>query len=107
MSRLSVLPISASLLLATAAARADVGCGEMVTEVIMHSNGNVYFTTDQTCGGWCTISYATADANKMAYALLLSANAQAKRIWFDWPNLTNCSQQNQPYSVPAFMELGQ
>jgi len=88
------------------AARADVGCAETVTQIIMHSNGNVYFTTNQTCANWCSLSFTTTDGNNRAYAMLLSANAQAKTIWFDWPNLTSCSQQNITYASPAFMELG-
>jgi hypothetical protein len=97
--------IVAGLIISAGVARADVGCTETVTAIIMHSNGNVYFTTSSTCTSWCSVSFTTADGNKEAYAMLLSANAQGKTLWFDWPNLTSCSQTNATYAAPGFMSL--
>src|SRR5580704_8638770 len=80
------------------AAYADATCTENVTGLISHTNGYVYFTTDQTCPSWCQINFATPDANKEAYAMLLSANAQGKTIVFSWANLTSCSTHNPVYT---------
>jgi hypothetical protein len=92
-------------ILGSAAAYADVTCNETVTMIYMHSNGNVYFTTSSTCSSWCEISFGTAAANNQAYAMLLSANAQGKTLYFDWPNLTSCSSQNQTYAIPGWVGL--
>jgi hypothetical protein len=101
----SSVAIVTAFILSAGVARADVGCSETITAIIMHSNGNVYFTTSQTCSSWCMVSFSTADGNKAAYAMLLAAKAQDKPLWFDWYNLTSCSQQNAVYAAPGFMEL--
>lgn len=53
-----------SLLAATAlslsfanAARAGVLCTESVVNVILRTNGNIYFMSDKTCAGnWCQLN---------------------------------------------------
>jgi hypothetical protein len=87
---------------------ADVYCSETVTGVVMHSNGNVYFTTSGTCAlSWCEIAFVSADANNKAYALLLIALTTGKPVAIDWPNITGCTQQNVVYAVPGFITLPQ
>jgi hypothetical protein len=84
---------------------ADVVCTENITNLFVHSNGNVYFTTTATCAGWCEISFATPAANNQAYAMLLTANAQGAPVTFDGPNLTSCPTQNQVYASPGWIDL--
>ena len=86
-------------------AYADVTCTETVTNLFVHSNGNVYFTTSETCSSWCEISFATSAANNQAYAMLLSAHFQGLPVIFDWPNLTSCSTLNAVYAIPGWVDL--
>lgn len=97
--------IITGLIVSAGVARADVGCRETITALIMHSNGNVYFTTSQTCTSWCVVSFSGTTGNNQAYAMLLTARAQSTSLWFDWPNLTSCSQLNAVNATPSFMEF--
>jgi hypothetical protein len=82
------------------------GCVENVTNLIVHWNGGIYFQTSQTCAqGWCQITFATTDANKHAYAMLLSAKMNSIPLLFAWPNLSSCSAQNATYASPEFIVL--
>lgn len=107
------LPRSFALLLPfffawTGTAWADAYCTETITSVVMHSNGNIYFTSSATCStGWCEVTYASQDANNKAYALLLSALTTGKPVQFDWPAITGSSQQNALYASPGWMSMGQ
>ena len=99
--------VSLALAIGCAGAQADVWCLETVTQVIMHSNGGVYFTTNATCPSWCQLNWSTADAISKGYAMLLSANAQGKQVNFDWPSLSNCTTQNATYASPGALDLYQ
>ncbi|HSI50822.1 MAG TPA: hypothetical protein VLA61_21355 [Ideonella sp.] len=77
-------------------------CTETVTQVFNHSNGNVYFATDQTCAAsWCQLS-GNADFVKRGYAMLTTAQLAGKKITFKWPNIAACTQ-NALYSSPEYM----
>jgi hypothetical protein len=106
-ARASLVAWGLAGILGSAGAYADVVCNETVTMIYMHSNGNAYFTTNSTCISWCEVSFATPAANTQAYAMLLSANAQGKALFFDWPNLTSCATQNQTYAVPGWVGMPQ
>jgi hypothetical protein len=85
---------------------AGVTCTESVRSAILHSNGNVYFLTDQTCNGaWCQIEWGTSERNKNALAMLLLAKATSKPISFYWSNLGSCSQANPVYTSPAYISM--
>jgi hypothetical protein len=100
-----VVAVTAALGLCSTAASAYIGCTEQVTNVIMHSDGAVYFTTNQTCSnGWCQLAW-TADAAIKGYAMLLSAQAQGTPLTFAWDNLASCTSVNTVYASPDFMML--
>jgi len=79
-------------------------CSENITNVILHVNGNVYFTTDKTCpSNWCQINWGTS--SKSAYATLLAARVTAKPVSFYWPDLTDCTQINVVYASPNYFQF--
>src|ERR1700742_358173 len=85
---------------------ADVTCTETVTGLIVHADGIVYFTTNQTCSAeWCSLTYSNATTATNAYALLMTATAQSKPLSFDWPALTSCASQNVAYATPYIIFL--
>jgi hypothetical protein len=85
-----------------------VSCTETVTAIVVHTNGNVYFTTSQTCTtGWCQIAFSTTDGNKQAYAMLLQAQALSKPLTFAWDNISACTSANALYASPAVIVMGQ
>jgi hypothetical protein len=85
-----------------------VSCTETVTAIVLHTNGNVYFTTSQTCTtAWCQIAFSTTDGNKQAYAMLLEAQALSKPLTFEWDNISACTSANAVYASPTVMVMGQ
>lgn len=85
---------------------AGATCIENIMSAILHSNGNVYFSSDKTCSStWCQINWGTDEKNKKALAMLLLAKATTKPISFYWTNLNSCSEANPTYSSPAYMSL--
>ena len=107
-SLIKTLLLTGTLGMFSATAQAYIACTETVTNIIMHSDGIVYFQTDQTCGAtWCSLSGSSADMINKAYAMLLSAQAQGKKVTFAWENLPNCSTGNALYASPDFMTLSQ
>ena len=93
-------------LTATSLAMAGTTCTENIKSAILHSNGNIYFTSDQTCAtAWCQINWGTEEKNKKAFAMLLLAKATSKPISFYWSNLNSCTEVNPVYSSPAYMSL--
>lgn len=103
LSLLAAMTLSLSL---ANAAQAGALCTESVVNVILHTNGKVYFMTDKTCSGnWCQLNLNGGDisTNKNAYAMLMTAMAMAKPINFQWDTVTDCTQQNPTYSSPAYL----
>ncbi len=83
-------------------ATAAVSCTETILSVVNHSNGNVYFSTDVTCGaGWCQLA-GSAEFVQKGYAMLMAAQIAGKKVAFEWPGLSTCTQ-NALYSSPAYM----
>lgn len=88
------------------AAYADVNCAESVTNLIVHSNGNIYFQTNLTCSSnWCQLNWSNSNLVNQGYAMLLSAQISGKAIVFDWPNIASCGVQNIIYASPSYMFL--
>lgn len=79
-------------------------CNEGVLNIISHSNGNIYFTTDTTCPNWCMLS-GNPSFIKQSYAMLLTAQAANKKVTFAWPILTGCNERNEVYSMPDYMVI--
>lgn len=84
---------------------AAVYCTETVQKAILHSNGNVYFTTDQTCQNWCQINWGTELKNRNALALLLAAASSGRKVAFYWQSASSCGTQNPQYASPDYIEL--
>ena len=85
---------------------AGIECLESVASVIAHQNGNFYFQSSLGCQGWCQINWGSAEKNKGAYAMLLTAKASGKKMIFGWPALSSCSAaKNVIYSSPDYMYL--
>ena len=94
------------LTLASVESYSAVSCGENVTSVILHSNGNVYFKTDQTCtNNWCQITWTGEGDKDRALSVLLTARATEKKITFYWQNINACSEQNVTYASPGYFSL--
>lgn len=93
----------AVLLFLSATANAAVECGESVIGIILHSNGTVYFRTNGTCNQWCQLTWSNADQLNRGYAMMLSAQAQSKPLFFYWPNISSCGTQNAVYASPDFI----
>jgi hypothetical protein len=101
-----LLILTASLISDLAFASAD--CAETVMNVISHSSGQVFFTTDQTCpANWCYLNWSTPDAIKNGYAMLLSAKTSGKRVSFRWNSISSCSTVNAVYASPDFMAISE
>jgi hypothetical protein len=95
---------SLALLLSFNTAQAVV-CPEIITSVINHSDGAVYFTTNGTCAaGWCQLNgTGGASFQNQGYAMLLTAQSLGKVINFSWPNLQSCATPNPLYASPDYM----
>ena len=65
---------------------------ETITLVIVHEDGNVYFTTNKSCPGWCRINPAwSGDRRKEAYAMLVAARVSGNPMSFFWnEHSTSC-----------------
>lgn len=80
-----------------------ITCSETVKSVIVHQNGNVYFTTDKTCPNWCGLVWTSADSVSRAYALMLSTSAVPRKLVFAWTTISSCSEVNELYAVPSWV----
>lgn len=98
----SIVAVMGACLLSSRVASA-VGCTEQITALIVHTDGYVYFETNETCHAWCQLNFSTAAANNNGYAMLLAAKTQGVSVTFDWPNISSCSTQNQTYASPDYM----
>jgi hypothetical protein len=93
-----------ALMLMDADAYANVDCTENVVAVIVHSDGAVYFQTDQTCSGvWCQLNWTSASSVNQAYAMLLAAKARGVPLIFDWATITSCAQFNVFAASPGYV----
>ena len=82
---------------------AGVSCTENVTEVILHSNSNIYFKTDKTCPSWCQIGFTDNAQKGRAYGMLLSAATTKTNMRFNWLAIDSCDQTNETYASPDYI----
>jgi hypothetical protein len=83
-----------------------VSCTETIGAIVLHTNGNVYFTTSQTCTtGWCQIAFSTADSINKGYAMLLEAQTLNKPVTFQWDNISSCTTPNAVFASPTVMYM--
>lgn len=94
---LSVFSLAAFTPLAQAAT-----CPELVGNVISHSSGYVYFTTNRTCANWCMIA-GKPEYITQTYALLLVAQSKKRQVQIAWTSLDSCDQQNALYAIPDYV----
>ena len=80
-------------------------CSELITKVISHSSGNIYFYTDKTCPNWCMLPGNSAFATQ-SYAMLMVAQAKKRPLLIAWPNLPSCEHKNELYAVPDYFVAG-
>lgn len=90
--------------LLTPSAFAVVDCIEKVGNVISHTNGVIFFTTDQTCASWCQVG-GDATTVKNSYAMLLIAQASGKKMVFNWADISTCDAKNKTYAIPGYMVI--
>lgn len=84
---------------------AAAGCAEIITAVVVHANGNIYFSTNGTCSvTWCQAP-GTGAVQQNSYAMLLSALITAQPVYFSWPNIPDCSTQNIEDAQPTYMVI--
>ncbi len=98
--KLSRATIGAALAVASSFAFAGGDCFEVVTHVVVHSSGNVYFTTDQTCLNWCQVNWGAGTKNGLA--VLMAAQATGRKVEFSWPAIAGCNVQNVTYASPDY-----
>lgn len=100
MRKIFLLLVISFIISFTTAVSAGQYCTEHITQVIEHTNGNVYFTTDQSCPSWCELSRPTTDSLNRGYSLLLSALLSGRYVRFYWPNASTPCQSEPAYSSP-------
>lgn len=84
--------VGLSLIFAAGTANADYCWNEKITMLIQQDGGEIYFTTDKSCPGWCSLQLPSVDAQKRADAMLMTAVASGKLVSFYWPApAANCS----------------
>ena len=98
------LVIAFALLVLSTVNSYAISCLENVKNVIVHSNGQVYFRSDTCSDNWCTFNWTDTHKIDRAYALLLLAKAAQIGIMFEWPALSSCASQNQVYASPDFIQ---
>ena len=98
--------VGAALAVACSIAAASADCVETVTHVVVHSSGNVYFMTDQTCSAnWCEVNWGAGAKNGLA--MLMTAQALGKKVEFQWPGITACTQPNVIFASPDYFSTSQ
>jgi type 1 fimbria pilin len=103
---ISVLVVSILLILSKTYAHAAT-CYEKITQVTVHSNGQIYFATDKTClSYWCQLNWGyDAKLLDRGYAALLVAKTTGSTVLIEWSSLSDCTSQNQIYASPAFVQV--
>jgi hypothetical protein len=104
---ITILVTGVLLILSQTYAHATVTCCEKITNVTVHSNGQIYFQTDQTCSAnWCQLNWGyDAKLLDRGYAVILTAKTTGSTVAIEWPAIPNCTSQNQVYASPGFVQL--
>lgn len=99
------LLLSAGIFVVSVApAAADVTCTENIETLIVHSDGNIFFTTNGTCkANWCELTWGSANLLNQAYAMMLASVTAGQPVTFDWPNIIDCSVQNVAEASPTYL----
>lgn len=87
----------ASCMMISSPALADY-CSDKPTQVIIQSENNIWFTTQNLCKDWCAVPPEWPAAQRdRAFSLLLTAALQSKNVtfFFDGPCVTQ-----QTYAKP-------
>jgi hypothetical protein len=93
------------LSVASTSAWSQVACTENITAVIVHTNGNIYFQSSQTCpGNWCQLP-GTGTLLQNEYAVLLTAASTGAMVTFYWASIPSCSTTNALYAQPGYLSL--
>ena len=88
---------------------AGINCSDKITSVIAHSNGNIYFNTENVCSAhWCVLGqekWNTSDKLKSGLSTLLSANAQKREVIIEWDAsvVPSCDTVLSEYATPGFI----
>ena len=84
-------------------------CPDKITDVTVHSNGNIYFNTENICRThWCVLGtekWNTSDKIKAGLSILLAANATKQDVVIEWDSadVPNCSTVVSDYATPGFL----
>lgn len=88
-----------------APATAAIQCYDTVTDVIVHSNGRVFFTTPNACSlAWCELAGDTTFMTQ-GYAMLMVAKLKSKTLLIQWEGISSCDAKNIAFAIPEFMVL--
>lgn len=88
-------------------------CEVKIRNVIVHENGNYYFTADKVCqGAWCNIEWKDSSGNlrqsamDRGFDLLVKAKENRKRIKMTFPGIESCdiNEAHTPSSI-QFIDL--
>ena len=86
-------------------AQAGAWCSETVEDIIIHKNGNVYFTTNKTCSDhWCSLAGDEANKNR-GLTTMLTAQTAEHEITFHWRGIDSCNENNASYATPEYFTL--
>jgi D-alanyl-D-alanine carboxypeptidase len=72
------------LTIASAQASAAADCKEQIKDLVVHSNGNIYFSTNLTCPTWCQLDMGSEKQTDRAYSMLLAARVKGEELMFRW-----------------------
>ena len=100
----AMIAVASVLCTVTNVAFADAQCTENIVEIKVYANGAIMFRTDGTCT-YCQVGGSTDAIVSRGYSVLLTAKAMGKPVQFYWPNINDCSTQNQAYAVPTFIDF--
>lgn len=88
-----------------------ISCKEKVTNIHIHSNGNIYFNTEGVCAKkWCLLDWKNSENETQlnrAYSALLAARTTDRAITFHWPkeSLAACGGTFQKsYPSPEWID---
>lgn len=83
---------------------AAADCKEQIEDLVIHNNGNIYFSTNLTCPHWCQLDMGGEKQTDRAYSMLLAARVKGEGLMFRWNSaITSCSQDNPRYTKPTYV----
>ncbi|MFS1524724.1 hypothetical protein ACL7TT_11510 [Microbulbifer sp. 2304DJ12-6] len=96
----------AALVLSSNVVHSASYCGEKVARVIVHGDGSVYFTTDQSCSdNWCKLDFEDPKQVDRGYSMLLSATIADRSVDFSWPDISSCDEKNANHASPEYLDI--